>query len=98
MLFSTKSFSQVPCRSCLLFIHSKFTYLETDRAEDISTLDIDAVGDVDALTGGLLLLRSMFGFEVWTLATEAIFLNLHNVMLFVYCEARVFENDQLSYR
>ena len=44
MLFSTKSFSQVPCRRCLWFIHSEFTYLETDKAEDISILDIDAVG------------------------------------------------------
>ncbi len=53
-------------------IHSKFTYLETDRAEDISILDIDAVGDVDRLTDGLLILRSMFGFEAEALATGEI--------------------------
>ena len=41
------------------------------KAEDISILDIDAVGDVDALTDGLLLLRSMFGFEFGALTTEA---------------------------
>jgi len=69
--FSNKLFSQVPCRRCLLLIHSKFTYLETDRVEDISILDIDEGGDVDVLTDGLLLLRSMFGFEVGALTTEA---------------------------
>ena len=43
-------------------IHRRvFPYAETDRADDISILDIDADGDVDALTDGLLLLRSMFG-------------------------------------
>ena len=49
---------------------ASLTYAE-DRAEDISILDIDADGDVDALTDGLLLLRSMFGFEVGALTTEA---------------------------
>jgi len=40
---------------------ASFTYAEADRDEDISILDINADGDVDALSDGLLLLRSMFG-------------------------------------
>jgi hypothetical protein len=37
------------------------SYAQSDRAEEISILDVDANGEVDALTDGLLLLRSMFG-------------------------------------
>jgi len=37
------------------------SYAEADRAEKMSILDIDADGDVDAPTDGLLILRSMFG-------------------------------------
>ena len=37
------------------------SYAQSDRADDISILDVDANGEVDALTDGLLLLRSMFG-------------------------------------
>jgi hypothetical protein len=48
------------------------SYAETDRADDISILDIDADGDVDALTDGLLLLRSMFGLTDDALATGVV--------------------------
>ena len=42
---------------------SSASYSQTDsqRSDDISLLDVDASGEVDALTDGLLLLRSMFG-------------------------------------
>ena len=40
---------------------ASFTYAESDRDEDISILDINADGDVDSRSDGLLLLRSMFG-------------------------------------
>jgi hypothetical protein len=38
-----------------------FSYAQEFRADDTSILDIDGSGEVDALTDGLLLLRSMFG-------------------------------------
>jgi hypothetical protein len=37
-----------------------FSYAQEFRADDTSILDIDGSGEVDALTDGLLLLRSMF--------------------------------------
>ena len=37
------------------------SYAQSDRADDISILDVDANGNVDAPTDGLLILRSMFG-------------------------------------
>ena len=43
------------------FLAITLSYAQEDRAEDISILDVDANGEVDALTDGLLLLRSMFG-------------------------------------
>jgi hypothetical protein len=36
---------------------------ETQRPEDTVILDIDGSGDVNALTDGLLILRSLFGFS-----------------------------------
>ena len=48
---------------------ASFTYAEADRDEDISILDINADGDVDALSDGLLLLRLMFGLTGGALAT-----------------------------
>jgi hypothetical protein len=51
---------------------TSISYAETDRADDISILDIDADGDVDALTDGLLLLRSMFGLTDDALATGVV--------------------------
>ena len=43
------------------FLAITLSYAQEDRADDISILDVDANGEVDALTDGLLLLRSMFG-------------------------------------
>ncbi|MDC0053736.1 hypothetical protein OAK05_05670, partial [Gammaproteobacteria bacterium] len=37
------------------------SYAQSERPEEVSILDVDANGEVDALTDGLLLLRSMFG-------------------------------------
>ena len=51
---------------------ASFAYAEADRAKDISILDVDADGDVDALTDGLLLLRSMFGLDGDALATGVV--------------------------
>jgi hypothetical protein len=48
------------------------SHAQGDRAEDISILDVDANGEVDALTDGLLLLRSMFGLTDDALATGVI--------------------------
>ena len=42
------------------FLAITFSHAQDERAEDISILDVDANGEVDALTDGLLLLRSMF--------------------------------------
>ena len=42
------------------FLAITLSYAQDERAEDISILDVDANGEVDALTDGLLLLRSMF--------------------------------------
>ena len=42
------------------FLAITFSHAQDERAEDISILDVDASGEVDALTDGLLLLRSMF--------------------------------------
>ncbi len=48
------------------------SYAQSDRAEEISILDVDANGEVDALTDGLLLLRSMFGLTDDVLTTGVI--------------------------
>ncbi len=51
------------------FLAITFSHAQDDRADDLSILDVDGSGEVDALTDGLLILRSMFGFEVGALAT-----------------------------
>ena len=43
------------------FLAITLSHAQDDRADDISILDVDGSGEVDALTDGLLLLRSMFG-------------------------------------
>ena len=43
------------------FLAITLSYAQEDRDENISILDVDSNGEVDALTDGLLLLRSMFG-------------------------------------
>ena len=43
-----------------VFLAITLSHAQDERAEDISILDVDASGEVDALTDGLLLLRSMF--------------------------------------
>lgn len=42
------------------FLAITLSHAQDERAEDISILDVDASRAVDALTDGLLLLRSMF--------------------------------------
>ena len=42
------------------FLVITLTHAQDDRDENISILDVDANGEVDALTDGLLILRSMF--------------------------------------
>ncbi len=54
------------------FLAITLSYAQEDRAEDISILDVDANGEVDALTDGLLLLRSMFGLTDDVLTTGVI--------------------------
>ena len=54
------------------FLAITLSYAQEERAEDISILDVDANGEVDALTDGLLLLRSMFGLADDVLTTGVI--------------------------
>ena len=42
------------------FLAITLSHAQEDRDENVSLLDVDANGEVDALTDGLLLLRSMF--------------------------------------
>ena len=53
-----------------IFIFS--TAHATDRSSDTAVLDVDASGEVDALTDGLLLLRSMFGLSDDALTTGVV--------------------------
>jgi hypothetical protein len=53
-----------------IFIFS--TTHATDRSSDTAVLDVDASGKVDALTDGLLLLRSMFDLSDDTLTTGVV--------------------------
>ena len=57
------------------FLAITLSHAQDDRAEDISILDVDANGEVDALTDGLLLLRSMFGLTDDVLTTGVISAN-----------------------
>ena len=54
------------------FLAITLTHAQDDRDENISILDVDANGEVDALTDGLLILRSMFGLTDEALATGVI--------------------------
>ena len=54
------------------FLAITLSHAQDERADDISILDVDANGEVDALTDGLLLLRSMFGLTDEALATGVI--------------------------
>lgn len=60
--------------SIIVFVLSMAStaYAQVERAGDISILDIDGDGDVDALTDGLLLVRSMFGATDDALATGVV--------------------------
>ena len=44
----------------------------TDRDTDTAVFDVDASGEVDALTDGLLILRSMFGLSDDALVTGVV--------------------------
>ena len=65
---SVKCLAIITLSLCMIGVSSA----QSDRAEDISILDVDADGDVDALTDGLLLLRSMFGLTDDALATGVV--------------------------
>ena len=56
--FLLKRFAVFIC--CLSLANLAFA--NEQRADDSSILDIDASGEVDAMTDGLLMMRSMFGF------------------------------------
>ena len=61
-------------RFAIVFI-SIFTFSTThatDRSNETGILDVDASGEVDALTDGLLLLRSMFGLSDDALTTGVV--------------------------
>ena len=54
------------------FLAITLLHAQDERADDISILDVDASGEVDALTDGLLLLRSMFGLTDDVLTTGVV--------------------------
>jgi hypothetical protein len=62
---SLKCFVVIMLSLCMISI----SYAEAGRAEKMSILDIDADGNVDAPTDGLLILRSMFGLTDGALTT-----------------------------
>ena len=55
---TNKSFQDTSHHSLVLVIN--LSHSDSNRTDDVSILDVDANGEVDALTDGLLLLRSMF--------------------------------------
>ena len=57
---------------CLVSIFVFSTTHATDRSNDTAVLDVDASGEDDALTDGLLLLRSMFGLSDDALTTGVV--------------------------
>ena len=59
---------------------SNFALADGQRADDTSILDIDASGEVDAMTDGLLMMRSMFGFTDDVLSTELLQRTVLNVI------------------
>ena len=56
-------------------IFSFSTTHATDRSNDTAVLDVDASGEVDALTDGLLLLRYLFGLTGDSLINDAVAVN-----------------------
>ena len=54
------------------FLAITLSHAQGERTDDISILDVDANGEVDALTDGLLLLRSMFGLTDDVLTTGVV--------------------------
>ena len=54
------------------FLVVTFAHAESERAEGIFILDVDGSGEVDALTDGLLIIRSMFGFKGDSLTSGAV--------------------------
>ena len=57
---------------CLVCIFIFSTTHATNRSSNTAVLDVDASGEVDALTDGLLLLRSMFGLSDDALTTGVV--------------------------
>jgi len=57
------------------FLAITLSHAQDERDENISILDVDANGEVDALTDGLLLLRSMFGLTDDILTTGVVSAN-----------------------
>ncbi len=57
---------------CLVCIFIFSTTHATNRSSSTAVLDVDASGEVDALTDGLLLLRSMFGLSDDALTTGVV--------------------------
>jgi len=57
-----------------LLLPATFSYSQdqTQRPEDTALLDIDASGDVSAITDGLLILRSLFGFSDDSLTNDLV--------------------------
>lgn len=60
------------CLTILCLSFDVYSQTDSQRPETVSVLDVDASGDVDALTDGLLLLRSMFGLTDETLVTGVV--------------------------
>ena len=60
------------CISLLLPATFSYSQDQIQRPEDTALLDIDASGDVSALTDGLLILRSLFGFSDDSLTSDLV--------------------------
>ena len=58
---------------------SSYSQTESQRSDDVSVLDIDASGEVDALTDGLLILRSLFGYSDDSLSSGVVSLSLIHI-------------------
>ena len=67
-----------------------YSQTESQRSGNVSVLDIDASGEVDALTDGLLILRSLFGLSDDALSSGVVSPEC------VDCDSEIIENYLLK--
>ena len=59
-------------RLLLVALVATISHASAERTGDTSVLDVDASGDVEPLTDGLMILRAMFGFTDDALISGAV--------------------------